>query len=267
MANLVRAVMITAGKSWWSKWEPKRMEMIENIEAQNTKGTSRRIMSMLEGKPVGRVLDAPAGHGPISKLLNDAGHSVTAVDLDNENFAAEGVLMVSADLNDPLPFQDGTFDYAVCADGIEHLENPFACIREFARVLKKDGLLIISTPNISAFRSRQRYLFSGFHNKGRKPMEEESPSLKHHISLLTFTQLRYGLHRFGLRIEEINTNRIKPAALYTAIYYPIVAAWTARVLFREKDPRQRVLNKEIYRQMLSWPVCMGETIILSSRKR
>ncbi len=87
-------------------------------------------------------------------------------------------------------------------------------MREFARVLKKGGLWIISTPNISAFRSRQRYLFSGFHNKGRKPMEEESPAPRHHINLLTFPEL----------------------------------------------------NNDIYRQMLSWPVCMGETVIIVARR-
>ena len=148
------------------------MEFIDNIKAQTTKGTTERIVSMLNGMPDGRILDAPAGNGPLSKLLSKAGHSVTAVDLDSENFAADGVQLVPADLNEPLPFADRTFDYAVCADGIEHLENPFACIREFARVLRTNGQLIISTPNISAFRSRQRYLFSGFHNKGRKPMHE-----------------------------------------------------------------------------------------------
>ena len=93
-------------------------------------------------------------------------------------------------------------------------------------------------------------------------MQEESPSPGHHINLLTFPELRYGLHRFGFRIEEVTDNRTKLAALYTVLYYPFVAIWTARVLFREKDARQRLLNGEIYRQMLSWPVCMGETIII-----
>ena len=242
------------------------METIENIRAQSAKGTTKGIMALLAEQPPGRVLDAPAGNGPISNLLSEAGHSVTAVDLDTDNFAARGVSLISANLNEPLPFAESSFDYAVCADGIEHLENPFACIREFARVLTKGGLLVLSTPNISAFRSRQRYLFTGFHNKGRKPMEEEKPSPGHHISLLSFPELRYGLHRFGFRIESISANRVKPAALYTVIYYPFAALWTARVLFREKDPRQRQLNKDIYRQMLSWPVCMGETLILSLRR-
>ena len=227
------------------------MESIDNIKAQNAKGTTGRILSLFDGVASGRVLDAPAGHGPISQALATRGHTVTAIDCDTEKFAAKDATLIEADLNEPLPFADAWFDNAVCADGIEHLENPYGCMREFARLLKVGGRWIISTPNISAFRSRQRYLFSGFHNKGRKPMEEESPAPRHHINLLTFPELRYGLHRSGFRIEKITANRTKPAALYTAIYYPFAALWMARVMFREKDARQRELNKEIYRQMLS----------------
>ncbi len=242
------------------------MEIIDDIKAQNAKGTTGRILALMDNAAKGHVLDAPAGHGPISQALTTRGHTVTAIDCDTENFGAKDATLISGDLNERLPFDDATFDNAVCADGIEHLESPYGCMREFARVLKPGGLWVISTPNISAFRSRQRYLFSGFHNKGRKPMEEESPSPRHHINLLTFPELRYGLHRFGFKIETITANRVKPAALYTALYYPIAALWMARVMFREKDRRQRELNSDIYRQMLSWPVCMGETIIIAARK-
>jgi len=242
------------------------MEIIDDIKAHNARGTTGRILSLLSDLPPSRFLDAPAGHGAISQALCDQGHDVTAIDIDTEEFGAKRVQLIRANLNDPLPFDDGTFDHALCVDGIEHLESPYGCIKEFARVLKKNGVCVISTPNISAFRSRQRYLFTGFHNKGRKPMEEESPSPRHHINLLTFPELRYGLHRFGFKIEAITANRVKLAALYTALYYPIAALWMARVMFREKDQRQRALNKDIYRQMLSWPVCMGETIIIKACK-
>jgi hypothetical protein len=133
-------------------------------------------------------------------------------------------------------------------------------------VLAPGGQLILSTPNISALRSRQRYLFTGFHNKGRKPMEEERPSPRDHISLMTFPELRYGMHRAGLRIDTVTANRVKAASLYTVLYYPFVALWTSRVLAREKDTRQRELNRDIYHQLLSWPVCMGETLIIRARK-
>jgi len=49
------------------------MEIIEGLKANTTKGTSRVILSLLEGQPIGRVLDAPAGAGAISRLLGKRG--------------------------------------------------------------------------------------------------------------------------------------------------------------------------------------------------
>ncbi len=115
------------------------MEIIDDIKAQNAKGTTGRILALMQNMPKGNVLDAPAGHGPISQALINRGHTVTAIDCDTENFGAKDATLISADLNDPLPFDDGTFDNAVCADGIEHLESPYGCMREFARVLKPGG--------------------------------------------------------------------------------------------------------------------------------
>jgi len=46
-----------------------------------------------------------------------------------------------------LPFGDNTFDVLCSFQVIEHLEKPEHFFKEANRVLKKDGLLIISTPN------------------------------------------------------------------------------------------------------------------------
>jgi hypothetical protein len=139
-------------------------------------------------------------------------------------------------------------------------------IREFVRILKPVGELFISTPNISAFRSRARYFFTGFHNKGKTPLQERNPSPLHHINLMTFPEIRYGLHCFGLKINVITMNRAKLAAWPYILLYPLVAFFTLFAFRHEKDSIQRQLNKEIIRQMLSWPVAMGETLILSAKK-
>ncbi|HVX07914.1 class I SAM-dependent methyltransferase [Humibacter sp.] len=53
----------------------------------------------------------------------------------------------NADLEQPLPFDDATFD-AICAmDVIEHLPDPPAVLRELHRVLKPGGTVVITTPS------------------------------------------------------------------------------------------------------------------------
>jgi SAM-dependent methyltransferase len=47
-----------------------------------------------------------------------------------------------------LPFKYDTFDLIVTHQVIEHLRNPNAVFAEFARTLKKGGVLVIVTPNL-----------------------------------------------------------------------------------------------------------------------
>ena len=242
------------------------MEFVNGLKANTSKGTVGVILSMLENLPKGKVLDAPAGAGAISRLLAKEGHNVVAFEMDEREFAAKEVPLIIGDMNQPLPFWDDSFDYIVCIDGIEHLENPYFAIREFAKILKSGGDLLISTPNISAFRSRARYLLTGFHNKGKVPLHELNPSPLHHINLMTFPEIRYALHRFGLKLNTITMNRAKLAAWPYLLLYPFVAIFTLIAFRHEKNSIQRRLNKEILNQMLSWSVAMGETLILSAKK-
>lgn len=242
------------------------MEIVDGLRANTSRGTTRRVLSLLTRRPPGRVLDVPAGAGALSQLLRSSGLRVIAVELVTRDFGASGVPLVSADLDHALPFPDESFDCVGSVDGIEHLENPYLAVREFARVLRPGGRLVLSTPNISAFRSRGRYLVTGFHNKGKLPLQEERPSPLHHINLMTFPELRYALHRSGLRLQTVTTNRVKPSALPYLLLYPFVALGTLFAFRREHDRRQRVLNREILRQLLSWSVAGGETLILSATK-
>lgn len=46
-----------------------------------------------------------------------------------------------------LEFEDNQFDIVICSEVIEHLENPDIALGKIYRVLKKNGLAIITTPN------------------------------------------------------------------------------------------------------------------------
>lgn len=243
------------------------VDVVDGISANTTKGTVREVMRLVAACRPDALLDAPAGQGALSGLAHKAGIQVTAMELDREMFRVQGVDFVPANLNERLPVDDHTFDCVACVDGIEHLEDPFNLVREFHRVLRPGGTLVISTPNISALRSRARYLVTGFHNKGKLPLTEEAPSPLHHINLMSYPALRYMLVRYGFEVRVISTNRVKLASLPYALLYPFVAFGTWYVFRQETDPRQRRINRDIYRHLLSWPIAMGETMIIAATRR
>lgn len=242
------------------------MDTVDGITANTSKGTIRKVLELVLRAPGDRILDAPAGRGALAAQLVKAGKIVTALELATDTIKVQGVERVAGNLEEPLPFEDSAFDCVASVDGIEHLQNPFHAVREFHRVLKPGGVLILSTPNISAWRSRARYLFTGFHNKGKLPLTEEAPNPLHHINLLSYPSLRYMLVRFGFRIVTVTANRVKPIAYPYALLYPAVALATRFTFRRETDPRQRELNRGIYAHLLSWPVAMGETLILEASR-
>lgn len=50
---------------------------------------------------------------------------------------------------DPFPYRSNSFDVVLCCELIEHLlVDPVQMLSEIHRVLKKDGLLVMTTPNV-----------------------------------------------------------------------------------------------------------------------
>jgi len=237
------------------------------IEENTSRNTHNVVESLLIAEAdVCKVLDLPCGEGAFSQRLLRRGLSVTAGDCE-DIIKVDGASFVRCDMNDSLPFPDGFFDGVVCIDGIEHIERPFDYVREVRRILRPKGIFIVSTPNISALRSRWRWLLTGFHNKGKTPLNEARPTPLHHIGLRSFSDLRYMLHTNGFEITEVRCNRIKTVSW---LYAPLVPlAWLATLLvFRreEEDPDQRLRNRDILRQLFSIPVLFGETLILKARR-
>ena len=114
-----------------------------------------------------RVLDAACGEGYGSALLSGVAASVVGIDIDATTVAhASGVYATRPNLRfeagsvAALPLADGSVDVVVSFETIEHLpaaDQP-AMLREFARILAPDGLLIISSPNKLRYSDARNYV-------------------------------------------------------------------------------------------------------------
>jgi SAM-dependent methyltransferase len=215
------------------------------------------------GLPAGtRMLDAPCGGGALAAALRADGFEVWGTDLDTE---AAGLLdgrFRTADLNERLPWSDGSFDLVASVEGVEHLENPFSFLREIRRVLRPNGLLLLTTPNIVSLRSRTRFFFSGFYHRDRLPLPEAGRHPLHHIALRTFPELRYALHTSGFRLLEVGHTHSKPVSYLYFVFAPWMWLYTVTAFRREKDAVQRGHNRRIRASLFSPSLLFGENLML-----
>lgn len=197
------------------------------IPENTSRNTHNVVSELLMAEAANQlILDIPCGPGAFTRRMRDKGRRVISADCQNElRINSAGFLI--ADMNHPLHLADGVFDAVVCIDGIEHLERPFDFIEECHRILRRGGVLIISTPNLLALRSRWRWLLTGFHQGEKIPLDESGPNPFHHVSLVSFPDLRYRLHTRGFKVKAIRTNRVRLISCLYGLLVPLTYLTTS----------------------------------------
>jgi SAM-dependent methyltransferase len=118
----------------------------------------RRFFRLLELTAADHVLDVGCGSGgPAVFLARELGCRVTGVDVNEAGIQAglaltrqaglEGQIgFRRADVRDPLPFPEGTFDAIVCIDAMCHLPDRGRLLAEWRRVLRAGGRMLYTDP-------------------------------------------------------------------------------------------------------------------------
>lgn len=229
------------------------------------------VVRLLAALPRGRLLDVPAGEGALAARLAGAGFRVFACDLYPEIFKVEGIPIVRGDLEDRLPYGDAEFDVVTCLEGLEHLENPHPAVREFRRVLRAGGHLVISVPNILNIEERVKWLLHGYPSHF-KPISREHLAMRHaerpgmeevvlHVNPIAYPELRYTLEKHGFEIAEVCRDARKPRLW---LYWPLTAL--VRMIARLTPAAKR---RERWTDELQSPAVLtgGNTLIVHAVKR
>lgn len=218
------------------------------LKRYSAEGVHEKVLECMAGFKRGMVLDVPSGQGALSNDLERLEFKVVSGDIERENILYKNGRNIQLDLNKPLPFKEGTFDYVVCVEGIEHIENPHHLINEFARLVRKDGHLIITTPNIMTIKSRLRFLFYSyldyFKYFGPLPPEARYIIKEHehqHLNPILYAEMKFILKKYGFEIERIETNQMVKK---WNMFFPLIK-WFVKYKTKKKFPKDPLFVSDV----------------------
>ena len=192
------------------------------------------------------ILDIGCGTGTFAYLMKKrfpkavvigADISTTALSIGRKNY--KSIQLVLANAEKKLPFRPNYFDLVVSGEHIEHLVDVDTYLEELNRVLKKDGYLLLTTPNLASWINRLLLLF-GFqpwyleasYRKNlpifsigtfRFPINSETPAVGH-LRLFTLNILKKLLHLYGFDTEAVLGTKImmKPAFKQLDLFFSYI---------------------------------------------
>jgi ubiquinone/menaquinone biosynthesis C-methylase UbiE len=228
------------------------------------------VVRILDALPRGTLLDVPAGEGALAVRLLRLGLEVKCCDLHPEIFRLPDVDIKQGDLSHALPYPDSSFDYVTCIEGLEHIENPHQALREFSRLLRQGGQVILSVPNILNIEERFKWLLYGYTSHFKPISRGYLQSLGDeltgageivlHINPIAYSELRYILEKYGFEILRLHRDKPKKNSW---AYLPMVGL--IRMLNRCQSEGRR--RERWAAELQSDEILLGgNTLIIHARK-
>jgi len=173
------------------------------------------------------VLDIASGSGYGTALLGNTAKKAYGVDLDpdaikyaKKNYGAKNVEFIKGN-GEKIPLKDNTLDVVVSFETIEHIEAYESFMAEVKRVLKEDGLFILSTPNDVEFPETNHFHIHEFEREELKKLA--SKYFKNNKSYYQGTWVYNALIDESAMTTEweaqINTMQTAPIDLDKCIYF------------------------------------------------
>lgn len=142
-------------------WTGERMEtFVQNDAATEHLHRYGIMLQLVTGK---KVLDIACGEGFGTNLLSQNAAAVTGIDIDNSTIQKAKLKYTSSKINflegklEAIPCPDASFDIIICFESLEHVNDHEKVMQELKRVLKENGLLVLSTPDKKYYSDKTGY--------------------------------------------------------------------------------------------------------------
>lgn len=219
------------------------------------------------------VIDLSAGSGYIAHLFEEAGAEVHLFDLFPEQNKFGKSTCQFIDLQKPFPLPDATTDHVICSETIEHLPNQHHLFVETARILKPDGIFILTTPNSSSLRSRlAQFMMESEHYSTPAPNElnafvswdgkEGGYFSKLFISGVLRLRTLAAINH--LQLKTIHPSKYSSTSKWMLFLYPLLYFF-ARKAYRKQvksDPKNEATYRSIFEINTSIKVLLGKHLIM-----
>ena len=147
----------------------------------------------------GRAVDLGAGSGALAVRLRGMGWEVCGADQNAKGFQAD-VPFTATNLDQQdfaARLGEQSFRLVTAVEVIEHVESPIGFLRNVGRLLRPDGVAVITTPNVDNVPARVKFLL-----KGRVRMMDENGEPTHISPIFRDLFSRQFLPRSGLEMVE-----------------------------------------------------------------
>jgi len=187
-----------------------------------------------------KILSIACSTGVIEeKIKNRLGLTVFGIDGAKKSLKTaykRGIITKCADVSGPLPFENNYFDFVFAGEIIEHIFDSRFFLEEIHRVLKTNGYLILSTPNLARLDDRLKFLLG----KAPRQIAPFHPYLYLHIRPLTFELLKKSLLDCGFTNIVLKTNVIalkffgRELKIYSRLLTNFLPTFGATLIIRAK---------------------------------
>jgi SAM-dependent methyltransferase len=169
-----------------------------------------------------KFLDLGCNDGVICEYFAKRGLNVTGMDISKRalDFARQRGIenLIVGDCENPLPFASSQFDAVFWGDNVEHLFSPLNTLKEIHRVLKPEGVLILSTPNMGWIINRIYYLLFG--TVRRTEGHRNPPWRWEHIRFFNKKIIRAFLNEGGFEMVQFSSCDRRLAFDFLARFWP-----------------------------------------------
>lgn len=180
------------------------LNIYQNKDGNYFTGARKDIIESLTTNRESKIIEIGCGDGSTGELALKNGKAgyylgieiVPEIAKKAQNVLSKVIVANVEEIN--LNELNANFDVLIASEVLEHLSNPWDTLKKLSLVLKKDGMLYVSSPNISSFKVIKNLL------RGRFDYAESGVMDKTHLRWFTPSSYVEMVETSGFKVKKVS---------------------------------------------------------------